>query len=146
MSQNPAIAREALAPSPRVVGALTLQPVTLGTVLVLEKIGSPLLTAKPGDAVSALELFRTVYVLTHPVDEVLALHARGAAAFDTTVIQWASQVTIADLEPLTRAVIEHLAAAFAPSAQLSPPRQEGVEDVPLPSGTRSATGLAGSST
>jgi hypothetical protein len=142
---TPTTVQNALLPAPLVLGGLTLQPVTLGAYLFLEKINSPLLASPPPEKLTAMELFRVVYVLTQPLPDCVATWVQGAEAFDAAVIGFASQIPLTDLDALAGQLIQYLGAAFAPAAKLHPnPSSEG-DGIPLSPGAQpTATGSAGS--
>lgn len=142
---TPTTVQNALLPEPLVIGGLTVQPVTLGSYLFLEKIKSPLLASPPPEKISAMELFRVVYILTQPLPDCVAMWAQGGEAFDAAVIGFASQIPLTDLEAMTSQLIQHLGTALAPAAKLHPAPDTGSGGVPLSAGAQpTATGSAGS--
>jgi hypothetical protein len=142
---TPRTVQDALLPVPLRIGDITLQPLSMGVLLFLEKIGSPLLSAQAGQTIGALELFRGVFCLAHPLSDCLALWAEGPEAFDAAVIGFSSRLPVSSLEELATKLLDHLAAGFNPAASLQPPRPAGeTEEIPLAPGTQPATASVGS--
>ena len=121
MSKNPKVVIDAMLPAIRSVGEIVLRPITLGVLLMLEKIGSPLVADKnltPGRKpakpnLSNPDIVRVVFILTHPVAESLVLFNRGADVFDAAVYNYAESIKVSDLPALGSAINEHFVAAFS---------------------------------
>jgi hypothetical protein len=93
---------------------IPLQPVTIGTYLFLEKIGSPLVKVENRKP-STVELFTIIFVLTRPLPEAMELWAQGKEIFEAAVIGFASRYDLPDAEALLLHVLEHVTTA--PAAQ-----------------------------
>lgn len=146
---TPTSVRRALQPQPATVAGHVLQPLNGDTYLFLEEIQSPLLfrAAEGRPAYKMLDMFAVLFVLTHPVEDCLALWAQGEPVFKAAVIGFGKNIPLDSLEEIAQAVIEHIAAAFEPAAQLHPPLGEDGRPLaagPMPTPTASA-GSAGSS-
>ena len=112
--KNPAKARNALLVGPIKVANLTLHPMTLGTVLLLEEIDSPLVLdgKKLG---KAFDIINLVYILSRPAKESLALISKSKDAFRAEVLKMAESILPSDLEELGAAVQKIYEESFAPA-------------------------------
>jgi len=124
MAQNPKLVVEAFTRGARKVGAITLRPITMGTILVLEKIKCPLVddsviaAAKKNKGKFAQNLqnddvARLIFVLAHTGRESLALLQDGDAAFAAAVLDFMDKIPVSDMPLLGSAITEHFSAAFS---------------------------------
>ena len=95
------------------------QPVTLATVLVLEKIKSPFII---GTTIAApiLEITRALYVLSNPIDDVDKIVARSMAdekhplsIFDAQVHLFARNIPLDRLKDLGAKIDAHISRAMS---------------------------------
>lgn len=105
--------RDAFVPlEPLRVGDLDLHPLTLGTLILLEQLDSPLVDLEGTAEVSVKDLAEALYVLTRHLPASRAVLARGREAFDTAVMELANQIPAGELLAVGQKVRDHLAATF----------------------------------
>ncbi len=106
---------DAFAPTLLSVGEVVFQPLTLGSLMVLEKIGSPLADENfgPGSEVTTNDLMGVVLVLTRPPADSLAIIGRGQDEWDRACLALASRFTPADIAALGLKLRETFTRAFA---------------------------------
>lgn len=121
-ARNPKKVVDAFTPtgSQPAVEGVRLREFTAGTVLVLQQIAHPLVDggggakggkrgkAAAGREMDDMQMMQLVYVLAHPMEDVLDALAQGREAFDRAVVVYASTLPIGALPELGAAV----AAAF----------------------------------
>ena len=110
---NPKRVVKAFLPEPITVGTLKLQPFTVGTVLLLERLDHPLMDDKAKADMTNDEVMTLVYVLTRPVAESNALYQKSPDDFAAAVLDFAAQIPLAELRPLGEAIRRHFADAVA---------------------------------
>lgn len=110
---NPKRVVKAFLPDDTCVAGLTLQPFTVGTILLLEKLNHPLVRDDLKREMTNQEVLTLVYVLTHPVPATNALLHQGPSAFDAAVMDFASTIPVGALRPLGLAIRRHFEAALA---------------------------------
>jgi hypothetical protein len=120
MAKTPKKVMEAFSASGASVAGIELREFTIGTMLVLEKIDSPLMTGKPEKPreQTNLETLRLVFVLSHSPTECFRLLRNGLDAFDEAVATFADGITPTTMEGLGQRVRELFAKAMttAPSS------------------------------
>ena len=131
IAPNPAPALDALThPAATKVGRFEIRELTLGTMAVLQKIGSPLATGKKLDFPAICEL---LFVLTHPVKETLRLLAGGLSTFEAVAYAWADGVTNAEATELLQAAFAANGRVHAANpSQEKPDEEAGNDAVPDP--------------
>jgi hypothetical protein len=94
MAKTPKKVMEAFSASGASVADIELREFTIGTMLVLEKIDSPLMTGKPEKPreQTNLETLRLVFVLSHSPTECFRLLRNGLDAFDEAVATFADGI------------------------------------------------------
>lgn len=104
---NPRKAVAAFLPAPIPIPGTgeTVQPFSLATYGILEKIGSPLVMPAQG-SVTALDLIPSLYVVTHDAEEVLA----GDIAADS--VAWAKTLPPPALLPIEEAARRQIGAVI----------------------------------
>ena len=104
---NPRKAGAAFLPAPIPIPGTgeTVQPFSLATYGILEKIGSPLVVPAQG-SVTALDLIPSLYVVTHDAEEVLA----GDIAADS--VAWAKTLPPPALLPIEEAARRQIGAVI----------------------------------
>lgn len=109
----PATPTDDLNPRPLSVGRFTIQPLTVNTLILLEKIGSPFMADdfdaaanryKDGRKVTMEELVRSFYVLAHADDPRLDEQVNDPLAFQRCVSAMAREITMAELAKLSASV------------------------------------------
>jgi len=140
MSGNPKRALEALTAGGVEVDGITVRELTLGLAAVLERIGSPLVTARAkGEALTLRDMLPTMFAMTRPAAESDALLTSGGAeALQAAAVRWADDLSTETGMKLVAAC----AAAVSRVARVSP---QGLPDEDGPEGNGSAAGTAGSS-
>ena len=124
MSKNPKIVVDAFLPDLLAIGETTLRPITMGTLLILEKIDSPLVNdaaiaaAKRNKGKFTVKLSnddvaRVVFVLTHSGKESLVLLSGGRQAFDSAVYEFLDRIPVSDMPKLGGLITEHFSRAFS---------------------------------
>lgn len=146
MAGNPKKVIDAFAAAGTKVSGVELREFTLGSMIVLEKIQSPLVAArKDGEklTLSDLDLMRLVFILSRPSSESYTLLRDGMEEFDAAVMEFSDALSPAAL-PGIGAKIRGLFA----SAMSTAPSGNGVSESEKKTGRQSsksvATGAAGS--
>lgn len=130
--QTPAPVRKAFLPKVRKVGALTLQPFTLGMLWLLEEIEHPFFAATAGaaegasnDELPVREVARALFIFAHPERAAAAL-AEEVAVFDAEAKQLAFQIPAGQMAEAVRGMVEQLTEGLAtlPGAGDPNPRQK----------------------
>ena len=113
--KNPNAALEALTtPAENQVGRFRVREITLGTLAVLER-----LTRTDADEKSEgtwLPVVERFFAMTHPASECGALLARGRDAYRAAALEWADEITPAELQAITAACNAATARLHAASA------------------------------
>ena len=123
-ARNPSKTVRALAPKPLTVCGLTLREFTAGTLLLLQRIEHPLVTAKDAARMSNEQVMQVLYALTRPSREALAKLNEGDDAFDEAVLEMADLIPVSRLAEAGRAVAEAWAAAWATGLATVPPGEK----------------------
>jgi hypothetical protein len=100
---------DAFFPVPVTVADLTLQPLTLATYMLLEKINSPLIS---GTDIKVEDVLRGVLLLSLPLSAARKLVFDGAS-FDAAVWGLGEQVPARELKSVGEKIAAHIAASFA---------------------------------
>ncbi|MBQ9727358.1 MAG: hypothetical protein IJV65_07625 [Kiritimatiellae bacterium] len=140
-NRNPAAALDALThPATTKVGRFEVRELYLGTLAVLERIGSPLVD--PDAPRTLLAWAETLYALTRPAPDCLRALAGGRDAYRNEAAAWADTVTNAEATAL-------MAAAGAAMRRLKGANpaedgpEEGVVDCPDPTAAGPTAGSPG---
>jgi hypothetical protein len=122
-SRTPGPVLDAFFPDPVQLGALTFPPFTLASYMLLEKVGSPLLS---GAALTAADITRAAVLLLAPAPEARRL-AANPAALEDAAYALADRFPAAELQTLGTTLAEHLNRAFAtlPGRGATPSAREG---------------------
>lgn len=106
-NKNPPAALAALThPATTKVGRFKVRELYLGTLAILERIGSPLLDA---DAPRTLQAWaETLYALTRPSADCMRVLAGGRESYSAEAMAWADTVSNAEATALIRAAGEAL--------------------------------------
>ena len=124
MSKNPSVVVDAFLPDTLSVGDIVLRPITAGTILILEKIKSPIVDDKViaaarknkgkfGAQLSNEDVARIIFILTHPGKESLALWNRGQDVFEQAVYAYMDRIPVADIPALGLMINKHFEKAFS---------------------------------
>lgn len=143
IAPNPSSALDALThPATTKVGRFEVRALTLGTMAVLQKIGSPLATGgKDLDFPAICEL---LFVLTHPAKETLRLLFGGHSAFEAAAYDWADGVTNAEATELLQAAFAATGLVHAANpSQEEPDEEAGNDAVPDPTAAGPTAGSSG---
>lgn len=95
----------------------------LGLYLFFEQIKSPLLNPGQAQNLTAIDLFRGLYAVKHPIAECLGLWSEGAAVYDAAVIGWAGTIEPEDLPGLVEAMIGELGPQIVRTQSVLEPLQ-----------------------
>lgn len=143
----PGPAAAALRPPTRTVLGRPLVPITLGHLLVLQEIGSPLARVN-GDttAVTMAETIEAIFVCTHTPAALREVLVIGREDFREEAMRTiADNAGLAEDWPGIIATLgEHFAACAAPAVGYASPQADGGRSFPQPQPTGSA-GACGSS-
>ena len=143
----PGPAAAALRPPTRTVLGRQLVPITLGHLLVLQQIGSPLARVN-GDAttVTMEETIEAIFVCTHTPAALREVLVIGREDFrEEAMLTIADSAGLAEDWPGIIATLgEHFAACAAPAVGYASPQADGGRSFPPPQPTGSA-GACGSS-
>ena len=143
IAPNPSAALDALThPATTKVGRFEVRELTLGTMAVLQKIGSPL--AAPGKELDFPAVVELLYVLTRPAGETLRLLAVGRDAFEAEAYAWADGVTNAEATELLQAAFAATGRIHAANPSSEEPDEEAGNDaVPDPTAAGPTAGSPG---
>jgi hypothetical protein len=123
VTRTPAIVLRSLLPAPLRIGGVDLLPLTIGHCLVLDRLDSAALGNTLG--LTRLDLFRTLYVLSHPYDVSEQQLARDREAFDAVVVGFSRSVPNIEEIELNAIIQAHLVGAFASHADVDFKPTEG---------------------
>lgn len=132
IAPNPSAALDALtSPATTKVGRFEVHELTLGTMAILQKIGSPIATrGKDLDFPAIVEL---LYVLTRPASETRQILAGGRDAFEAAAYAWADGVTNAEATKMIQAAFAATGRVHAANPSSEDPGEEaGDTAVPDP--------------
>lgn len=131
---------DAFAPSLLSVRDVVFQPLTLGSLMVLERIGSPLADENfgPDTEVTTQDLMAVVLVLTRPPADSLAILGRGQDEWDRACLALASRFEPADIAALGLKLRETFTRAFA--TVISSEKKRMTDSPSIPPATGSAGG------
>ena len=106
---------DAFAPLPLQIGKLQLQPLTLASLMVLERIESPLADENfgPETEVTVADTLNVLFIQTRTPAESMRLIGGGRAEFDAAVLELASGIDLRELPRLTLVLRETFTRAFA---------------------------------
>lgn len=143
IAPNPAPALDALThPATTKVGRFEVRELTLGTMAILQRIGSPLATA--GKKLDFPAICELLFVLTHPAKETLRLLSGGHSAFEAAAYDWADGVTNAEATELLQAAFAATGRIHAANPSLEEPDEEAGNDaVPDPTAAGPTAGSPG---
>ena len=112
-NRNPKRVVEAMTDGPMTVAGITLRPVTAATMLILQKLESPLINAEPGQEpkMSDLDVLRLVYALSHPAQECFGLVNSGE--FDAAAVGAADAIPVSKLPEVGAAINRIFEKAFS---------------------------------
>ncbi|MBI5770855.1 MAG: hypothetical protein HZA93_23965 [Verrucomicrobia bacterium] len=107
---TPAVVRAALLGQAIQIGDVTVPSLTLGHVLLLEEIKSPLV--HPGsDAPNNEQIAEALFALNRPANDVLRVRANGPIAWREAVYFFAATIPIGDMPAIGAAIGAQLARA-----------------------------------
>lgn len=141
----PGPAAAALVPPVRTVLGRPLQSITLGHLLVLQEIGSPL-ARLTGDAtaVTMTETIEAIYVCTHPPAALRQVLGAGRVEFRESALRELADTTglAEDWPGIIATLGEHFAACAAPAVGYASPQADGGRSFqpPQPTGSAGASG------
>ena len=143
MLRTPAVVIGALQPLPFVAGKIKLLPVTIGHVLLFDRLGlSPL----ENDTLSDEELYKLVFVLSRSQQDGCEALAKGKEFFDERIVQTCKDTIAIDVEVFKVLVLTHIRSSCSAFSQLAPPKQESSGDMvtytPLAHSVEDGNGLS----
>ena len=140
--RTPSVVLKAFLPEAMRLGELVLQPLTIKTWMILEKIESPFLRTKPDSVIGIGDILPTLFVLTQSIAEVervldlppgwcvplglpqpaLPISAQGKQNLGEAVTAFAEALPMRHLLTIGDKIASHIAAEFAPNGSLAPAR------------------------
>jgi hypothetical protein len=99
-----------LSPEHAATGDLPLQPVTMSTILCLQKIRSGVIQSDDSKTFSMRDIANALFVLTQPIQHVRSLIA--CSEFEAAVDVFCDSIPASLLPKLGGAINTHIAAAF----------------------------------
>lgn len=136
---TPSAVLEGFCPQRLTVAGITLQPMSMGHVLALDRMKIPLLDQKRLKNLTMDQAVRAGYLLSIPGDQALAA-ADDAAAMKRGVAEFAGRIPAGDVVALMNAVVAALIQGFSTAIKT---KGASGED-PLSRGPAPAAGSAGS--
>lgn len=117
-SGNPREVVDAFTAAPtELPGGITVEPISLGHFLLLEKLEHPIVDpgseSSRGDSMSNVDLLTAIFVLTRPAKESRTPLQQGRDAFDEAVDTFADGIALPDLPKLAAAVNRAMRDALA---------------------------------
>jgi hypothetical protein len=112
-NRNPKRVVDAMTATAVTVAGITLRPVTASTMLILQKLDSPLTRAEPGEKpeMSDMDTLRLVFALSHPAQECFALANSGG--FDEAAVAAGDAIPVAELPAVGAAINRLFDQAFS---------------------------------
>lgn len=106
---------EAFSAIPITLGGLTVKPLNLATLMLLERLGNALAeeSLTPESEISLSDSMEACYVLTHDEVECAKLLAEGRPTFDNAVLAFAATVPHAEIVSVVTVLARTFATAFA---------------------------------
>lgn len=149
MARNPKKVVEALAARGSQHGAIRLREFTPATIVIMQKIGSPLMDAAGGrKEMTDMDILKMVFILAHPAGDSFSLISDGPRAFEQAVIEYGDGIPLGDLPDLGKKLIQLFvrATSTAPAGAVPGAKKKGAEETKTPSPTspRAGAGSAGS--
>jgi hypothetical protein len=99
-----------------------LREFTIGSYLLLQKLGNPLVAAQPGEIkLTDLQVLELLFVLSRPAREASEALSRGREAFEADVLEFAEGIPLGAMPQFEAAVktLMERASATAPTAPQS---------------------------
>jgi hypothetical protein len=130
-AKTPAAILEAFFPEPLKVDNIVLRVASLGDVMLLEKLESPLVENEAGADVeiSANDFAAAVFLLSLPFEKAADVFAAGRDEFDRAVLLFAGRVPGNEILKLGQAIKSAIDAAFA---TVQPMKGEKKTSDPIP--------------
>jgi hypothetical protein len=116
----------AFVPDQVMAGTLVLQPVTMSTILLLQKISSTVLKSDDADTFNLRDIASALFILTQPAPHVRMLIQ--SAELDSAVDALMDTVPAAVLPQLGALINAHIETAFSTAVPMGP---KGGADSPL---------------
>ena len=129
MARNPKKVVDAFAAAGAKVVGVELREFTMSTIILMEKIDSPLLKPRKRDGgvdLSNIEVLRLVYILSKPPAECFRALSAGSAAFDEAVMEFGGSIPISETLELGRRITELFARAMSTAPGGSPGKKKAM--------------------
>ena len=126
MSRNPKKVVEAFAAAGAGSGSIELGEFTISSVILMEKIGCPLLSEKgvKAEDMTNLDVLRLVYILAHLPKESFRALRSGMDEFDATVIEFGGSISIGEVKVLGAKIRDLFAKAMSTAPAATAPESE----------------------
>lgn len=117
MTKSKTTASQDLNPRPAKVGKWVVHPLTVNTLILLEKIGSPFMADdfdsktsryKDGRKLTMEEMIRSFYIMVKADDPRLDEQVNDPAQFNRCVSNMAREISMADLAKMTASINEQM--------------------------------------
>ena len=109
---------DAFLPDQVLAGNLPLNPVTMSTIIALQKINSPLLKTEDASGLEIASIAEALYIMTQPIAMVRRLITTGG--FPKAVEEMADCIPAALLAPIGELLNKHLTDAFSTAIPYGP--------------------------
>ena len=132
---------DAFLPDQILAGNLPLNPVTMSTIIALQKINSPLLKTENASALDIASIAEALFIMTQPIVKVRGLIVSGG--FRTAVDRMADEIPVALLPPIGELLNKHLPDAFSTAIPYGP-KDRTDSSSPFPEGRTQGPATDGS--
>jgi len=119
MQNNPQAVVDAIYPDPILIGNIELRPLTMGTLIFLQKINHPILKVldKPDQAnqieITLGDVMNLVFAMSHLPSECNRLRCQGT--FDAAVLDFADTIEPAEIRTMGEKIQAHFRKQFETS-------------------------------
>jgi len=103
MSRQPKKVVEAFTATGIQIGKLHLHEFTAATLLIMQKINSPLIGTDKSK-MTDMDILNLVFILAHPAQESYRLLVGGKIVFEEAVIKFADEISIKDIQSVGSAI------------------------------------------
>ena len=115
MAKNPSRVVNAIIPDRPTVAGIVFHPLTLGKVLVLEKLKHKLFEAgdKKNIQLSSEDMAQLAFVLAEDSKRTAVLLGSGRNVFDAAMYEFLERIPVTEVDAVRRAVFSLMGAGFA---------------------------------
>jgi hypothetical protein len=109
-NNNPKLALDAILDTPQLIGALTVYPITVARMALLELVDSPFLNPKRKFTIA--NMTESAFIMCADSSELKGFTSRNVDALIDKAYQWAEHVDINAIPEVIKNVLEKLARMY----------------------------------